>query len=69
VTKGPYRFISHPNYAVVSAEILVLPLVLGLPVLAAIFTLLNALVLAIRIRAENSALADRSGIPAVHVQS
>jgi methyltransferase len=69
VTKGPYRFISHPNYAVVSAEILVLPLVLGLPVLAAIFSLLNALVLTIRIRAENSALADSSGIPAVHVQS
>jgi methyltransferase len=57
VTAGPYRFLSHPNYAVVSLEIAVLPLVLGLPLLAAIFTTVNAAVLAIRIRAENRALA------------
>jgi len=35
----------------------VLPLVLGLPLLAIVFTILNAAVLAIRIRAENLALA------------
>jgi methyltransferase len=57
VSAGPYRFLSHPNYAVVAAEIAVLPLVLGLPLLAAIFTILNAAILAIRIRAENRALA------------
>jgi methyltransferase len=57
VSAGPYRFLSHPNYAVVTGEITVLPLVLGLPLLAAVFTIFNALVLAIRIRAENSALA------------
>jgi methyltransferase len=57
ISAGPYRFLSHPNYAVVSAEIIVLPLVLGLPLLAAIFTILNAAVLTIRIRAENRALA------------
>jgi len=57
VSAGPYRFLSHPNYAVVAAEIAVLPLVLDLPLLAAIFTVLNAAVLAIRIRAENRALA------------
>jgi methyltransferase len=57
VSAGPYRFLSHPNYAVVAAEIAVLPLVLGLPLLAAIFTILNAAVLAIRIPAENRALA------------
>jgi methyltransferase len=57
VTAGPYRFLSHPNYAVVAAEIALLPLVLGLTWLAAIFTVLNAAVLAIRIRAENRALA------------
>jgi methyltransferase len=56
VSAGPYRLLSHPNYAVVAAEIAVLPLALGLPLLAAIFTLLNAVVLAIRIRAENHAL-------------
>jgi methyltransferase len=57
VSAGPYRFLSHPNYAVVAAEIAVLPLVLGLPLLAAFFTVLNAAVLAIRIRSENRALA------------
>ena len=57
VSSGPYRFLSHPNYAVVAAEIAVLPLVLGLPLLAALFTVLNAAVLAIRIRSENRALA------------
>jgi methyltransferase len=57
VSAGPYRFLSHPNYAVVSLEIAVLPLALGLPLLAAIFSILNAAVLAIRIRAENRALA------------
>ena len=57
VLAGPYRFLSHPNYAVVAAEIAVLPLVLGLPLLAALFTVLNAAVLAIRIRSENRALA------------
>ena len=58
VSAGPYRFLSHPNYAVVAGEIAVLPLALGLPLLAVIFTILNAAVLAIRIPAENRALAE-----------
>jgi methyltransferase len=57
VSAGPYRFLSHPNYAVVAGEIALLPLVLGLPLLAGIFTVLNAAVLMIRIGAENRALA------------
>jgi methyltransferase len=57
VSAGPYRFLSHPNYAVVAGEIAVLPLVLGLPGLAAVFTILNAAVIAIRMAAENRALA------------
>jgi methyltransferase len=57
VSAGPYRFLSHPNYAVVAGEIAVLPLVLGLPLLAAVFTILNAAVLAIRMAAEKRALA------------
>jgi methyltransferase len=57
VSAGPYRFLSHPNYAVVAGEIAILPLLLDLPLLAAIFTILNAAVLAIRIRAEDRALA------------
>jgi methyltransferase len=57
VRQGPYRFINHPNYWVVVGEIAVLPLAFGLWEVALIFTLLNAAVLTIRIRAENRALA------------
>ena len=57
IASGPYRYLPHPNYAVVVAEIAVLPLALHLPVVAAIFTLLNAAVLVIRVRAEARALA------------
>lgn len=56
VARGPYRFLRHPNYVVVAGEIAVLPVTLGLPLIAAIFTVLNAVVLFIRIRAENQAL-------------
>jgi methyltransferase len=56
VSAGPYRFLSHPNYVVVAGEIAVLPLILGRPVLAVVFTVLNAVVLAVRISAENRAL-------------
>ena len=57
VTSGPYRYFAHPNYAVVVAEIALLPLALHLPLLALVFTVANAGVLAIRIRAETRALA------------
>ena len=59
VARGPYRWMSHPNYAVVIAEIIVAPMVLGLWGVAALFTILNACVLTIRIRAESRALAGR----------
>lgn len=61
VVGGPYRWLKHPNYLIVALEIAVVPLALGLPVFAAIFTLLNAFVLYQRIRAENAALAQASG--------
>jgi methyltransferase len=60
VAAGPYRYLSHPNYAVVAGEIALLPLALHLPVVAVVFTILNAMVLTIRIRAEMRALADMS---------
>ena len=57
VRRGPYRFVSHPNYMVVAAEIAALPLAFGLGLYALVFSLLNAAVLYVRIRAENQALA------------
>jgi methyltransferase len=56
VAQGPYRFFRHPNYAVVTGEIAVVPLALGLPAYALVFSILNAGMLAIRITAENAAL-------------
>jgi methyltransferase len=56
VVGGPYRFVSHPNYCVVAAEILVLPLVFGLLGYGLVFSILNAAILWIRIRAEEAAL-------------
>jgi methyltransferase len=59
VRRGPYRFLRHPNYLVVAAEIALLPLAFGAWRIALVFSLLNGLLLAWRIRVEDAALADR----------
>lgn len=61
VARGPYRWFSHPNYVVVVGEIAVLPLCLGLPEMALVFSLANAAILAVRVRAENAALQASRG--------
>ena len=58
VRRGPYRFLDHPNYAVVAGEILALPMTFGLLAYGLAFSLLNAAVLAVRIRAEGRALNE-----------
>ncbi|MBV8962842.1 MAG: hypothetical protein JOY97_07080 [Hyphomicrobiales bacterium] len=60
VRRGPYRYLAHPNYMVVAGEIAVLPLVFNLPWFALLFSLANAAMLTIRIRAENTALRTTS---------
>ncbi|TMV13111.1 isoprenylcysteine carboxyl methyltransferase family protein [Arenibacterium halophilum] len=57
VRRGPYRWINHPNYVLVVLEIAIAPMVLGLWQIALAFSALNALMLTIRIRSENAALA------------
>jgi methyltransferase len=57
--RGPYRFLRHPNYAIVVAEIAVLPLALGAWAIALVFSALNLALLAHRIRVEDAALAPR----------
>ncbi len=57
VAHGPYRWLRHPNYVIVVLEIAVVPLALGLPIFALIFSAANAVLLAYRIRIENEALA------------
>ncbi len=56
VKKGPYSFIKHPNYLIVIAEIAIIPLAFHLYYTAILFSFLNALMLVVRIRVENSAL-------------
>lgn len=56
---GPYRFIRHPNYAIVVGEILLLPLVFDEVLVAVVFSCLNAALLTWRIRVEDAALAPR----------
>jgi methyltransferase len=60
VRSGPYRWVSHPNYLVVAGEMLALPMVFGLVAYALAFSVLNAAVLFVRIRAESAALARPS---------
>jgi methyltransferase len=57
VTGGPYRRLPHPNYVAVAVEGLALPLVHSAWGTAVVFTVLNGLLLATRIRTEAAALA------------
>lgn len=58
VSTGPYRLLRHPNYVAVVAEGTALPLVHSAWITAAVFTAANAALLAVRIRAEDTALRD-----------
>jgi methyltransferase len=59
VRRGPFRFVRHPNYWIVSAEIAVLPLAFDAWEIALIWSILNALLLRHRIAVEDDALAPR----------
>lgn len=56
IKKGPYKYIRHPNYIVVVAELLIIPLVFDLYFTAILFTILNAIMLSVRIKAEEKAI-------------
>lgn len=58
VTGGPYRIVRHPNYLAVAIELLAVPLVAGALWTAAVATALDALLLSIRIPAEERALGE-----------
>jgi methyltransferase len=57
VRSGPYRWLRHPNYAIVIAEIAVLPLAFGAVAIAFAFSAANLVLIARRIRIEDAALA------------
>lgn len=56
VRSGLYRWLRHPNYAIVAAEIALLPLAFGAWTIALLFTVVHVFLLAWRIRVENAAL-------------
>jgi len=56
IKKGPYQYFRHPNYMIVIAEIAVIPMIFHLYFTAVTFTLLNAIMLFVRIKEENKAL-------------
>ena len=58
VRRGPYRYLSHPNYVVVVVEVLTFPLIFGAWITALAFSMLNAALLYVRIREENLALGE-----------
>ncbi|AIJ11219.1 MULTISPECIES: isoprenylcysteine carboxyl methyltransferase family protein [Streptomyces] len=58
VGAGPYRFLRHPNYLAVVVEVAALPLVHSAWLTAAVFTAANAMLLTVRLRCENTALAQ-----------
>jgi methyltransferase len=62
IGRGPYRYLTHPNYVVVVVEILAFPLVFGAWISALVFTVLNAALLYVRIREENRALAEPAAL-------
>lgn len=56
IKKGPYHFFKHPNYMVVIAEIAVIPMIFNLYYTAATFSILNLIILSVRITEENKVL-------------
>lgn len=65
IAAGPYRFTRHPNYLAVIVEIASLPLIHTAGWTALGFTFANALLLRVRIRAEERALTELSSYGAV----
>ena len=55
VRHGPFRFLRHPNYAIVALEIPLLPAAFGAWMMALVFGVLNAVLLVHRIRVERMA--------------
>jgi methyltransferase len=60
-TDGPYRYIRHPNYAVVLGELVFLPLAFGLKRVSIVGLIANSALLTIRIRDEERLLLQRPG--------
>lgn len=63
VEAGPFRWLRHPNYLAVVVEVAALPIAVGAYATAVVAGILNLLVLAVRIRVEETALGLRRVTP------
>lgn len=61
VKGGPFRFLRHPNYLAVAAEVAALPLACGAWGTAVVCSVINGVLMAVRIPCEEAALGVRSG--------
>lgn len=61
IRRGPYAHVNHPNYMLVAAEFVIIPMVVHQPEIAIVFFLLNAALLCVRLRVENAALKEVAG--------
>lgn len=57
IKSGPYKYVKHPNYIVVMVEMITIPLIFGAHLTAVVFPILNAIILTVRIKEEEKALA------------
>lgn len=60
IRRGPYRYMRHPNYLAVVLEGIAVPLIHSAFITAIAFTVLNAVLLSVRIRCEEEALSEFS---------
>ncbi|WP_456274293.1 isoprenylcysteine carboxyl methyltransferase family protein [Bacillus sp. AK031] len=66
VAKGPYKFMKHPNYFIVTIELIVIPLMFNAYWTLFIFALLNQFILSVRIPLEEKALSEVTDYQFVH---
>ena len=66
IAKGPYKYIKHPNYFIVTVELLIIPLMFNAYWTLFTFAFLNQLILSIRIPLEERALTEATDYLQVH---
>lgn len=60
-TMGPYKYLKHPNYIAVIAEIAVIPLIFSCYLTSILFSIINLILVRRRIEIEENALENISG--------
>lgn len=58
ISRGPYKYVKHPNYIIVGIELFIIPILFGAYFTAVIFPILHITLMTVRIPMENKALAE-----------